>query len=275
VVILGIPPAGLRQVGAELGRRSPRWQAMLENMASTAVCGAKLWLHPSWEQLRGQPGALPAGANFPAPFSRWADASAQIPFEGWRGNFWPGTSISLDGPLPEAALSGMPGEPVEQELAAKIWSKEQLARWLGANTRALWPEGTAGFTAGIDWNLLVDPERRMSEARLDTQHFWAATRGSGRFVLSPPRGDRYRLRADESGFHNLMLAGDWVDSGLNVGCIEAAVISGLQAARAICGAPARIVGEHESRPAGATAVIEAPAPTPADTTVKLVAAPAG
>jgi uncharacterized protein with NAD-binding domain and iron-sulfur cluster len=269
VVILGIPPAALRKIGVELCRKAPRWQAMLDNMASTAVCGAKLWLHPGWEQLRGQPGALVAGVSFPAPFPRWADSSARIPFEGWRGNFWPGASISLDGVIPESALSGMPSEPAAQDLAATTWSKEQLARWLGANTRALWPDGTAGFTAGIDWNLLVDPERRMSEARLDTQYFWAATRGSGRFVLSLPRGDRYRLRADESGFHNLMLAGDWVDSGLNVGCIEAAVISGLQAARAICGAPARIVGEHESRSADASLPPPPPPPTPADSTVKL------
>ena len=46
---------------------------------------------------------------------------------------------------------------------------------------------------------------------------------------------RYRLRADESGYDNLFLAGDWTDSGLNAGCIEAAVLSGLQAANAVAG----------------------------------------
>jgi uncharacterized protein with NAD-binding domain and iron-sulfur cluster len=32
-----------------------------------------------------------------------------------------------------------------------------------------------------------------------------------------------------------VLAGDWTDNGLNAGCIEAAVVSGLQAANAILG----------------------------------------
>ena len=32
-----------------------------------------------------------------------------------------------------------------------------------------------------------------------------------------------------------MLAGDWTDNGLNAGCIEAATISGLQAANAVLG----------------------------------------
>ncbi len=47
--------------------------------------------------------------------------------------------------------------------------------------------------------------------------------------------DKYRLRSDESGYDNLVLAGDWTDSGMNAGCIEAAVMSGLQAANALLG----------------------------------------
>ena len=39
--------------------------------------------------------------------------------------------------------------------------------------------------------------------------------------------------SDESGYDNLFLAGDWTDSGINAGCIEAAVLSGLQAANAV------------------------------------------
>jgi hypothetical protein len=33
----------------------------------------------------------------------------------------------------------------------------------------------------------------------------------------------------------LVLAGDWTDTGLNAGCIEAAVLSGIRAANAIKG----------------------------------------
>jgi uncharacterized protein with NAD-binding domain and iron-sulfur cluster len=55
--------------------------------------------------------------------------------------------------------------------------------------------------------------------------------------MCAPGSDRYRLRSDESGFDNLYLAGDWTDNGLNAGCIEAAVLSGLQAANAVLGRP--------------------------------------
>ena len=53
---------------------------------------------------------------------------------------------------------------------------------------------------------------------------------------SPCRAARHTgLRADGSGFDNLFLAGDWIDNGLNAGCIEAAVLGGLQAANAVEG----------------------------------------
>src|SRR5262249_35639457 len=47
------------------------------------------------------------------------------------------------------------------------------------------------------------------------------------------------------------LAGDWVRTGINAGCVEAAVQAGLMASRAISGRPAEIVGECDrfDRPA--------------------------
>jgi uncharacterized protein with NAD-binding domain and iron-sulfur cluster len=54
-------------------------------------------------------------------------------------------------------------------------------------------------------------------------------------VLSLPGSEQHRLRPDRSGFANLYPAGDWTDSGLNAGCIEAATMSGLQAANALVG----------------------------------------
>jgi uncharacterized protein with NAD-binding domain and iron-sulfur cluster len=48
---------------------------------------------------------------------------------------------------------------------------------------------------------------------------------------------KYRLAADQSGFANLVLAGDWILNGYNAGCVEAAVWSGMQAANTILGKP--------------------------------------
>ena len=58
---------------------------------------------------------------------------------------------------------------------------------------------------------------------------------SERYVMSVAGSARYRLRADQSGFSNLVLTGDWIQNGYNAGCIEASAWSGIQAANVILG----------------------------------------
>ncbi len=55
---------------------------------------------------------------------------------------------------------------------------------------------------------------------------------SDRYVQSLPGTGAWRLRRRRVRYGNLFLAGDWIDCGLNAGCIEAAVLSGLEAANA-------------------------------------------
>jgi hypothetical protein len=93
----------------------------------------------------------------------------------------------------------------------------------------LWPDAVG--PDGFDHDVL--------HGDLGEQHFVAATDPSDRYVQSLPGTDRHRLRPDQSGLANLVLAGDWTDCGLNAGCIEAAVLSGLQAANAVQGRPLR------------------------------------
>ena len=77
--------------------------------------------------------------------------------------------------------------------------------------------------------VLVDPEGRPGAARLDAQYWRANTGGSERYVLSLAGSIKYRLRANESGFRNLFLTGDWIDNHFNTGCIEATAMAGLVA----------------------------------------------
>jgi hypothetical protein len=88
---------------------------------------------------------------------------------------------------------------------------------------------------GFRWQLLCGANGDRGTSALNTQHVSVNIDPSDRYVQSVPGSDKYRLRSDESGYDNLVLAGDWTDSGLNAGCIEAAVMSGLQAANALLG----------------------------------------
>ena len=85
------------------------------------------------------------------------------------------------------------------------------------------------------WDLLCGRDGHAGSDAIDTQLYLANVDPSDRYVQCVPGSDAYRLRADESGYDNLFLAGDWTDCGLNAGCIEAATISGLQAGNAVLG----------------------------------------
>ena len=50
--------------------------------------------------------------------------------------------------------------------------------------------------------------------------------------VAPAGSAKYRLEAGGSGFDNLILAGDWIYNGLNVGSFEGAVMGGKLAANA-------------------------------------------
>ena len=91
------------------------------------------------------------------------------------------------------------------------------------------PEGS------FRWDLLCGRDGHAGRSAIDTQLVLANIDPSDRYVQCSPGSDAYRLRADESGYDNLVLAGDWTDNGLNAGCIEAATLSGLRAANAVLG----------------------------------------
>jgi hypothetical protein len=62
-------------------------------------------------------------------------------------------------------------------------------------------------------------------------------------VLTPAGSVKHRLAADASGVENLVLAGDWTRNGIDGGCVESAVLSGLQAARALTNDTRPLIGE--------------------------------
>jgi hypothetical protein len=134
-------------------------------------------------------------SGFGHPFDTFASMSHTLPFEAWPSGRQPATAASFCGVL------------LEGESGSRPFPAAAVAR--------LWPA--------------YDP------ARLVSWYYRANTDPSDRYVTSRPGSGRYRLRADGSGFDNLFLAGDWIDSGLNAGCIEAATLSGLQAANAVEG----------------------------------------
>jgi uncharacterized protein with NAD-binding domain and iron-sulfur cluster len=78
------------------------------------------------------------------------------------------------------------------------------------------------------------------------KHVQANFEGSERYTLALPGSIRFRISPLERSVLNMTIAGDWTACGLDAGCVEAAVMSGMLAAHAITREPALddIVGYH-------------------------------
>jgi uncharacterized protein with NAD-binding domain and iron-sulfur cluster len=175
-------------------------------LSSVATASLQLWLRRDLNALGYRSrGVLHGG--LPRPFDTWANMSHVLGGEAWDSP-QPRTLLYACGPWPDGAPASA--------------FNEARARLSSAMQRALPGLGSQDI--------------RHEDIRFNMS-------GSERYSQSMPSELQWRPRVTDSGYDNVTLAGDWVRTGIDAGCVEAAVISGRQAARALCGAPATIFGE--------------------------------
>lgn len=235
-VVLGISHGALAPLCSELAAVNPRWRAMLDGVQTTGTVAMQLWMK---RDLRGLGWKRPAPVlgSYAQPFDTWADLSHLLKREAWHPDDGVGHIAYLCGAMGPARDTHLAHAPAQERVRA------MSAAWLRDHARWLFPGAADATTGGLAWDALYDADERTGEARLDAQYLRANTEGSERYVLFVAGSTRHRLPADDSGFDNLSLAGDWTRTGLDAGCVEAATMSGLQAARGILGTPLRIPGE--------------------------------
>jgi uncharacterized protein with NAD-binding domain and iron-sulfur cluster len=244
-VVLGIAIGALKDICAPIVAVSPKWQDMVNKVQTVQTLAMQLWLTEDLRGLGWTRGSIILDA-YQQPFNTWADMSQVIPTERWPAARQPKNVAYFCGLLQDA--------PVIPPYSHVSFPEEQSARvkalavnWLSRYTRPLWPDATTPENPnGLNWDLLVDLSTGNTGAQRFNSQYWRANIDpTERYVLSLSGTGQYRLKVGESGYSNLVLAGDWVDTRfLNVGAIEPAVVAGLQASRAISGYPEKIVGER-------------------------------
>jgi len=229
VLILGIALAGLSTVCAELIDRDVRWRDLMRYVKTNQTQAAQLWMDRSLADLGWTGGAVPADAA-PEPLDVWADRTTVLAYERWKGDR-PQSLQYLCGPMKGDWAARPPADHgVPDDALAEVM--RTIETWLHGPAAAMWPRAVAP-NGSFDYQVLFDPDNGTGAARLEAQYLRANVDPTERYVLSVPGSARYRLAADESGCKNLVLAGDWTRTDWNVGCIEAAVHSGINAAHAV------------------------------------------
>ena len=244
-VVLGISLAALPELCAELIDKSAAWRRMVDSVKTVRTQAVQLWLDPTMPEL-GRPAEGLVGGTYAEPFDTWADMSELLATEDW-GDGGPKTITYHCGPLRGGA--GPPPSDTEFPGREDAALRERALTWFRSNGGGIFPRGgSPANPAGLDWSKLHAGGDVREEQRFDQQCRRANIDPSERYVLSVAGSTEHRLHPGDSGFENLVLAGDWVRTPLSAGCVEAAVMGGLAAGRAICGWPEKIVGWPDPDP---------------------------
>ncbi|MGD0393669.1 MAG: FAD-dependent oxidoreductase [Acidimicrobiales bacterium] len=226
VVVFGISLGMVRFVCADLVDHDPAWRSMVDKLGTVATQSLQLWLNED-ERALGWPG--PDGvtvSGFAKPFDTWASMTHLLPVEAWTGEGAPRALAYFCGAL-------APPDPSARAVDGRLASAavgERARAFLDTEVAGLWP--AAVDDDGFRWELLHGATTPGPE-RLTDQYWRANIDPSDLYVQSLPATDQYRMKPGCTGFGNLAVAGDWTDSGLNAGCVEAATRSGRLAARAV------------------------------------------
>lgn len=230
-VVLALPIGVIPYVAPDLVMESRAFGSMIANVGTVQTASFQLWLGSDLAELgwSSPPGVTerPLAAAYVEPMGAWSDMTHLARFEAWPEGGTPRTLAYFSGSLPQLGPTSPftdTGFPARQRARVVSLSRKLLENDVGR----LWPLATKSQGHGFRWDRVI------------SQHHRANVDPADLYVLSVAGSSRFRLRAGESGFENLVLAGDWVRTSLDVGCIEAAVEGGLLAAAAILGeAPAR------------------------------------
>ncbi|MGZ3455059.1 MAG: NAD(P)-binding protein [Polyangiales bacterium] len=227
-VILAASIGALPYIAKPLLDANPKLKASCDHVLTCQTQALQLWntrtttdlgwVRPSWIEEDPVLGA------FQEPIDTWADMSDLIPRENWQPPnvksiaYFCGPWIDAN-PIPPFSDHEFPNrELARYQLVVDDFKQNWLPK--------LWPNYSPGDERSIYTRVNLDPTER--------------------YVLSVKGSVQYRLHANQSGFDNVVLCGDWTYNGINAGCVEAAVTGGLWASNALCGVPAKdqIYGEN-------------------------------
>jgi uncharacterized protein with NAD-binding domain and iron-sulfur cluster len=222
-VVLATSLGMVPHVCSELIEDSPRWRDLVNGVATVPTQSLQVWLRKSEREL-GWPNPGVTVSGYVTPFDTYASMSHLLAREDWPEDDRPATIGYF--------CSVLPRSEVEDAEAAHGVVRANAVDHLNRFAGHFWPHARAD-SEGFQWDLLCGADGSVGDARIDSQYWRANVDPSDEYVQSLPGSSSHRLRADQSGYDNLFLAGDWINCGLNAGCIESAVLAGIQAANAL------------------------------------------
>jgi len=243
-VIYGAPVQTIPFLCHDLPRWSERWRNMAEQVKAVQTLSFQVWLKNNLGQLGWTGPSLPLLSLYVEPYNTWSDMSQVLDRETWPPSAVPLNVSYFTGAQPGPDMPP-PATDVDFPIRMKAKAYEGALAFLEHNLTTLMPKAVdPARPPDMDWKLLVDLESNQhGSARLVSQYWRSNCDPHERCTLALPGTAKFRIRANETGYSNLTIAGDWIDNGIHVACLEGAVMGGIYAARAVAGIEFPIIGE--------------------------------
>ena len=247
VVILAIPPKALAAAAPSLMRSSPEWQKVA-NMPTTATQSMQLWLKKPTKELADyhynhEPTSNPGqhngdsidpyfiSANYRSGHHGICEFDDIIEFEDWPSDNKPEGLVYFSGVMTRPHQ--ISNASVRELANLKSW---QMAETMLISSGAeIFPQAASENPAindyVFDFNVLFPSRKNLTGvARLSDQYIRGNALPSELYTQAPPGTKTARIDPLFPPHVNLTVAGDWVDTRLNIGSVEGAVIGGRLAA---------------------------------------------
>lgn len=235
-VILGVSVASIPYIAPSLLEQSPKMKQMTEKVESVCTQAFQLWFDKDIEELGWpayEPNELPPEwlGYKTQQVDNWASVSYLAKLEDWPVDATPKNISYFCGtftPTTSAPPAPDPAYPIEQKASVEGLTKSMMTERFNPFMKNANPEPGV-----FEWDWLSDTTGATGEDRFNSQYWRSNIDPSERYVQAITGTAQYRLKTDESGFTNLLLTGDWIQNGFNMGCVESATLSGMQTAEVI------------------------------------------
>ena len=232
-LVFAISLGAVPTICSELVAQKPAWQQLLANIPTIQTQSLQIWLNKTTPELGltltpTHPSDTALACGYAVPYDGMVDFTRLVKWENWPAAILPTAPKALWYFSDVLAQTETPPPFTDTSYPAKKQAAAETVAQAFMNT-SLKPVFPLGLNAKgqLDASLLVGkPYVRVNFEPTE------------RYVTAPANTTAFRLKAWESGYSNLYLAGDWTYTGLNVGCVEATVMSGKLASLAISGYPA-------------------------------------
>ena len=241
-LVFAISLGAVPTICSELVAQKPAWQQLLANIPTIQTQSLQLWLNKTTPELGllltpTNPTDTGLACGYAVPYDGIVDFSRLIKWENWPAVsapkalwYYSDVLAQTEAPAPFTDTT----YPAKMQAAAAAVAQS----FMDTGLKPLFPLG-------------LDASGKLKPSVLAGQPYVRVNfEPTERYVTAPANTTTFRLKAWESGYSNLYLAGDWTYTGLNVGCVEATVMSGKLASLAISGYPAlsTIIGYSAGAP---------------------------